>query len=86
MQRIPKTLLDAHIEANRTYWENGEKSQLRRMSQTAKDIEQATQIDMFAISNFVCSIVKPNGIAPEATNEVIYSALLAIGCEVVDDK
>ena len=91
MKTIPKKLFNKVISTTRLYWgsslRNGEpdKGLLYKRIELATQLQEQTGIDWLAITDFLDSIVKTNGLQPDAENDEIYCALRCLGWEVKDE-
>lgn len=91
MKKIPKKLLDAHIEAARAYWNGYRDSDIEQRKrhevkmETSIALEKAIGVDWCSIQNFIDGILTIKGFAPDAENHEIYCALRCIGWMPVDE-
>lgn len=84
MKKMPKNLLDELIKQQRAYWKDGEDN-INLIAELSQEIGRKTGLCFTSPWNLVCDIIKPSGFYPDADNEIIYSALRALGWEVVAD-
>lgn len=83
--KIPKGALDEAIALTREYYQlSGSVSELSRITNMTRQIEDATGIMWVGIENLLSSILSARGIKPDATNEDIYAILRRLGWEVSD--
>ena len=84
MKKVPKKLLDIFLHKCRIYWLNGESIYTETLL-AAKDLQIETEVQWFAWKDLINSLLYPQGLAREFTNEQIYEVLKIFGWEVVDE-
>lgn len=86
MKQIPKKPLDEIIEVCRRYWnsEVADSKALDKRIKIAQKIEKRTGLDWLALANFIDAVLMGDGLEPNAENEKIYSALRALGWDIVE--
>ena len=84
MKQIPKKPLDEIIEVCRQYWETGNRRLVFPMHDKSLTLGNAIGLGDFILSDFISVIVKAYGLCPDAENEKIYSALRALGWDIVE--
>jgi len=88
MKKIPKKLLDDHIEACRAFWKSKEynKGLYDKQVETAEALGKAIGVAWYSVLNFFDGIMAMNGIYPDAENDEIYCALHTLGWMEVKDN
>lgn len=87
--KIHKDNLDRCIDLTRTYYAVGtlaNEDALQEMLEAAKELENDVGLGVFALLDFISSIIRYSGMKPEATNEDIYKVLEVLGWQVAADE
>lgn len=91
MKKISKKQMGKLIDLSRQYWVSaratGEPSEslLKERNKIASEIADKTGLSEFAIIDLVDSIVRCNGLLPDADNDEIYFVLRILGWRVKDE-
>ena len=85
MKKMPKKQFDKILDLSLEYWENGKEEILTERIHLAQKVEKIIGVEWLSILEFVDSVIRCNGLLPDAENDEIYSALRTIGWEVTGD-